>query len=304
MQDAWNSLASDTDQRSDRTQKLGAPKSTKGPRSGRAKRPEPLDRRKLTWVIIGSTLVVVLVAVILLFSLGSSTKPDDTSKRPVIPARTLGVNPAGGEQYTSLKAAIDAAQPGDRIVVKGHLLEGDIQMEKKKNITIEVDRGRGIRWKPPTKNFPPPGVKIPKLITIGNCSDCTIKGFIMDGGDTGIAALVNIWGNCPGLTLQDIKLENYLQYGILVNNCEGSTEKPVRLERLSFKAKAGQPQPGAGVSFQIFPGLSVKVNKHITLTDSDFDTSPKVTRPRGMPLDESIKLGAIKVEERQAADKK
>ena len=125
----------------------------------------------------------------------------------------------------------------------------------------------------------------------------------MDGGDTGIAALVNIWGNCPGLTLQDIKLENYLQYGILVNNCEGSTEKPVRLERPFLQGQGGTTPARSRRVVPVFPGLSVKVNKHITLTDSDFDTSPKVTRPRGMPLDESIKLGAIKVEERQAAER-
>jgi len=248
----------------------------------------------MVWIILGGITLVLAGIIICLNLPDRSNKFGPLPPPPIKPP--LVVNPAGGEAgvFTKLQDAVDRAQPSDRILVKGHILEY-VQLREKKGLTIETVPDIATQWKPPVKGYPQ-GTTVRKLLDIDSCEDCTIKGFTMDGAD--IEVLVNIWGKCPGLTLTDMTLQNYKQCGILINNCEGSSDQPVRLQTLTFTSKQGPPEAAADISFKINPALNLKVNRFITIENCNFSKiHPWVINQKGTAL-QDVTMGAIKPEER------
>src|SRR5207302_615474 len=110
-----------------------------------------------------------------------------------------------------------------------------------------------IKWSPPSQF--PPNTPLPKLLTIINCRGCKVQNLELTGGSKGVAVLVNIFGHCPGVTLQDLKLTDYTSAGVLITNAEGSKEHPILLSGLDFTNQLGSPGARA-IGFEVRDNVS------------------------------------------------
>jgi hypothetical protein len=188
---------------------------------------------------------------------------------------------------------VDKADVGDRIILRSHIFEA-VSLSKKNDLIIEGEAGRNVTWKPPKPGFK--GVKVPTLLKITNTAGTTIRGITMDGsaaaGQAGAAAIIQLWGECPGLVLENLKLSNYSKYGLLIFNCTGSADHPITFTNLVFRPLTGQPN-APGISFEVNPSLPGKENRWFCVRDCTFESGPKIVeKGTAAPLDSEIQPSA------------
>ncbi len=192
--------------------------------------PPTAPPRTLGWIIGISSGVVVgllLVAGILAWLLGGSAEPVPAAAPP---PTVFYVNSHDGDNKASSIAEVldrlrGKSKQAARIIVQDDISESDLVIDVP-HVTIEAEEGKTICWRP----APKPGTK---LFSVHKAEDVCVKGFTLDGEDR-IEILVNLFHRCPGVTLEDLKLQGFKKYGIWVTNCEGSPERQVEFKRLEF----------------------------------------------------------------------
>ena len=191
--------------------------------------------------------MLLVLALGIALALSYKFTPSDNPVPPPPVGRVLEVHNQGGPGiYRNLQAAVNAAGPNDRIVVNVHLTE-IVHIKDKHSLTIEA--ARTVTWSPPP--FIPKGPpQQDPLLTIQDCSDVAIRGFTLDGDPKGVRDCVHVWGKCPGVTLEKLQLKNFNRCGVLIANCEGSAENPVKLSELKFTPKTNVPPP-IGILFDL-----------------------------------------------------
>ncbi len=258
-----------------------------------------LSRNTLMWIIVGisSFLLLALIGIGVLLSFIFSKPGTNAEKDPrnPQPRKTLEVSADGqGGAFKTLQAAINNAGPHERILVKSHVFES-VTLTDKHDLVIEAELER--QWLPPPAPPKQPRT-IASLLTISNCTDVTIRGFIMDAGTQEVDECINVWGKCPGVLITKMQMKNFKKCGILINNCEGTSAKPLQISGIKFDPKAGQPS-AVGVLFDFGQATTTcKANRWVTIEDLDFPKSTgMIVRKKGTPF-EDIQTGTIKVEER------
>ena len=123
------------------------------------------------------------------------------------------------------------AKVGDTIVLQDDVVTGEMQIIVKR-LTIEADPAKKITWHYSDK-APVDG----KLLSLNNAEDLTLRGFTLDGGGRA-KTLINLYARAPGLTLKNLELKNFKQYGIHITNCVGSVDKYIELSNLTFTTTA------------------------------------------------------------------
>jgi hypothetical protein len=162
---------------------------------------------------------------------------------PAVPsARVLQVSKqaAGPNGYRTLRAAVDAAQPGDRIVLLDDEIEGQLYLNDKtpRGLTVEAgNTAKRVVWHS--------GGKAPCL-GVESVHGLKLVGVAFDGQGTG-GELLRIHGKCPGLTVEAGEFINladrvdkdttYRTHGVRFYNCSGEADAPVTLADLRFEAK-------------------------------------------------------------------
>jgi eukaryotic-like serine/threonine-protein kinase len=224
-----------------------ARRSKRGPRGGGT-----------NWLVWGAVGVMVLVVgsafvLILWFALsGNREKP-----RPAVvrePIRVPGSRP-------TLQEALRTATPGDRIVLTADVTEANL-MVSTKNLTIEAEPGKALVWRCPLTVGPNS-----KLLLIDKADGLVLKNLTLKG-ENRADTLLTLYGRCPGVTLEGLKLEGYRKQGILVTNCEGSSDNRVKLLGLRFLSHPGQ----SAISFTILPQIpDIPKNRFFIIRDCTFD---------------------------------
>jgi hypothetical protein len=304
----WESIAPDTDDPKAKvnTAPLSRSSSPKQRPAARPTKSHPLidlPEKVRLWVIIGISAVVVLslLGLGILLSFLLTGKANSDTKQTEVRRKPLEVSTEVPGAYLYLQKAVDNAGTQDRILVKSHIAE-TVYIKDKNKLVIETERE--ITWQPP-KASPSANPTAPSvLLTIENCSDVIIRGFTMDGGEKlGVTKCINIWGKCPGVVVEKMQLKNFLHSGVLINNCEGTSAKPVSLSNIQFTPRAGQPD-AVGIFFDLMPKLrnNPTTNRWITIKDIDFPGTIAgqanwIVKKKDVPIEE-IKTNPLKVEER------
>ncbi len=261
---SWDKLDSDT---VDPAAQLDtAPKSGKRPgpprsaMSGRAVTLPSLSGRRL-WIAIGAAAAVVVVLIVvgvwiaIAYSSGGPKTDGSTEREP------LRVDPSGANKaFRTLKAALQNARANDRIVLAADIQEDNVTISKIENLTIESAPEHRAVWS--TK-----GGAMDKLLNVNDAPGFHLKGIDFDGdGKTHI--LVQLYGACPGLTLDSLRFKGIKTYGLVVADCDGAADRPVVLSNLSFDTTAD-----AQTAVYFFFGRELTGPKALVVKDLTFGPS-------------------------------
>jgi serine/threonine protein kinase len=174
------------------------------------------------------------------------------------PGKILTVGKDG--DAPTIGEALKIAGEGDTILVREDIQEC-VQLQEKRhwNLRIEAEnRSRLVSWSWPAN--PPDGSK--QLLDVQNIEGLTVRGFIFDGKDQ-VEEDIRLSGNCPGLTLENLQIKGFTKAGVLITNCAGTRDQPVRLLQLTLIATEGQTNE-AGVLFKSEQGKEPP-NRYITV---------------------------------------
>lgn len=117
------------------------------------------------------------------------------------------------EQYATIQAAVDAAQPGDVVEVGSGIYPGQVSLSGRTGITI---RGRGgpiLQPGPGEAGF-----------SVSDSGGIAIEGFAIEGGDRGVDASISV------LLLSRLTVSGTTDAGIALDECDGSVVTRCRVE--------------------------------------------------------------------------
>src|SRR5262249_15641916 len=132
------------------------------------------------------------------------------------------------------------AKANDRIVLLDQFYEERLvadgsDMSLPANITVESNApgGKEAIWHLPANisdNAP--------LLTLANVQGLRIRGLVFDG-EGRIDRLITLRGRCPGLTLENLRLQGFKRAAIGLVGCGGDADRPVVLQQLRTRAGNG-----------------------------------------------------------------
>jgi serine/threonine protein kinase len=156
---------------------------------------------------------------------------------PPLPGQWIVSRTAEGENvFPTIRAALDKAKPGDRILVRDENHEEHLVLlhgERGRGVTIEADvpQGRTVTWRPPA-DF----AAGQPLIHLGNVDDFCLKGFVLDGVNK-VEHLVALHGAHGGTRLDGLHLRGFTHAAVRLKDCEGIAKQPVTLGKLVVVTK-------------------------------------------------------------------
>jgi hypothetical protein len=111
----------------------------------------------------------------------------------------------------------------------------------KKDITLCPAEGKRVNWKIGELKDSPQAV-----FSLKHAENMTIRGIDFNAqGKT--AAVVQIGGTCPGLTLEDVGLADGREFGLKFTDCVGDASRQVKLVRVRVTSTNGT---SVGIGFQ------------------------------------------------------
>jgi hypothetical protein len=258
---SWERVTSDTEdlkgQSDTAPQPAISPQTT--PRRPAARPQSVPNEGRRFWVlalVIGGLVFGVALAALALGLFGGRT--DQTGRPPL----RVGKNEEGA--FRSVGEALRNAQRGDRIVLLEREHREGLRLERLEGFSIESAPGVEVVWKAPPNARPDA-----PILSLASVKHATIRGIRFDG-ENRLTRLVTLMGYCPDLTIQDVKLEGFKQYGLAVTNCAGNPGQPVRLQGL--RAAAGpRDRPDAPLAFNVNPSVQPAENNHILVQDCRFE---------------------------------
>jgi hypothetical protein len=152
------------------------------------------------------------------------------------------------------------------------------------NMTLQAAQGKKIVWRGSKSNPDQP------ILRLSNTVDFKLKGngITLDGSVDNapkFSDLMLITGDCAGLVVEDLQLQNFTRYGIRIINSTGTPEQPIQLLRLTMTAPATK-NICAAIYFEANPKVAPLQNAHIQIRKSNFP---------GFPADGAIRLQDDKV---------
>ncbi len=185
---------------------------------------------------------------------------------PPAPATVWHVTRDGKEMICrSVRDALLRAKAGERVVVRGELLEESLALDGKDafvgNITLEGQPapGKAVLWRVSADH-----ADAQPLVKLSDLAGLTVRGFLLDGRDR-VDDLVVLNGYCPGVVLDDVHLRGFRRTGLVLRDCTGLQNRPVLLQRLRVTTALGNE---AALSLEAEPG---RVNRSIRVHDCRFE---------------------------------
>jgi serine/threonine protein kinase len=246
--------------------------------------PRRAEPAKTSALLIGLGVGIFLVAAALglvIYLVVFSPKPQKPKEeRP--PIRITPAN-AGG-----LTQALRNCRDGDRIIIETDLTEADVFVTKA-NLTIEGAEGKAITWRAPAG-----ADQQAKLLNITGATGLTVKNLTLDGSGRAMA-LVQVYGKCDSLRLENLTLKGLGQFGLLFANADGEKDKPMTVA--GVRIETSQPAQHA---VRFLPGKHATIQRTSNLILRDLTISGpgrKVTQlnaactdPAGIELPMGLKV--------------
>jgi serine/threonine protein kinase len=220
-----------------------------------------LARQPVTWVVAGGSLVVIaLVLWLVLRGRGAPAAENGGSNAPSRP-RLVVSRHGGPNTVPTVREALKKARPHERILLADDL-EEQLDLTDGKPVTLESEEGRPITWR-----LPPAHTPRPYLLFLSNARDVHLKGITFDGGEK-VEEILLLTGVCPGLTLEDLRFQGFTRSAVVVANCAGTAEHPVRLTGLHAYTQQARE---AALLFDLNPKVSPRRNDFVILRDFQFE---------------------------------
>jgi hypothetical protein len=187
-------------------------------------------RRRL-YLIMGVALTLALAGGLIVWFVltrnQSTTPPKHDGKQRQ--AMTFHVGPDA--EYQSINALLNKLRPGDTVIVQTDVLREKLHIDNHRartlsGVHIEADQKRPgpVVWKLPENVTR----KDEAIVQLEEVENFTIKGFTFDGENRTNNLIVLLCG-CSGVTLDGLKLQNYLETGVRFTNCMAPRDAPVVL---------------------------------------------------------------------------
>jgi hypothetical protein len=265
---AWDQLVEATDSRSGRSD--STPRTGTRARSGSHKRlaaqppgAGPADRRMLWWILGGAAAACVLAGVLIWWALRPKPEAASTSTGTnaaptyIVTDQRPPASDVVSNLDTALKRIKQRPKVGGRIILEQDVAE-EVRIEDLENVTIEAREGQAVTWKPP------PNGTTGKLLTLQKTPNFHLRGLALDGQGRE-EALVSVFGNCHGTTLDDVVFRSFRRCGVWITNCKGeeSPDRHVVFSRLRIDTTGPQQ---CGFYFDLNPRMrDVYTNEYIAL---------------------------------------
>lgn len=231
--------------------------------------PQGPERQKLIlWAVTGG---VVLLAIVLgLWAwVGGSGKARQQGRPETGPSpqilRVQRGSPGQANTFPSLREAMAAAKDNARIRVFDEVIEEQLAVDARLPRDITIESGletRSVVWRAPAQ--PREGEP---LLRVNGVEGLRVRAFAFDGQGR-MKDLVTISGICPGLGLEDVQLSGFTVRGLVVVNCEGRADKPVKLTRIRIQRSNARE---LGMVFDAHPKVRDGINNHVVVTDCQIE---------------------------------
>jgi serine/threonine protein kinase len=151
----------------------------------------------------------------------------------------LGPGATSGPSYKTLREALGAASPGDRIVVREATVQETVRVEGAncQDVTVEADPARPTPtvWRPPAGHPAKNG-----LVEIVGVAGFRIKGPFVFEGNNAVEKLILLAGDAPGAGVEDVEFRQWRWAALQLYSCRGSAKRPVTLAGLRAVSPADQ----------------------------------------------------------------
>ena len=208
------------------------------------------------WLVVVVAVISVFLGLVIYFllrdrSFGQATQPIHTASAPVVQKPTgprkwyVARNKLEGIDFTSITAALQGAGPGDTIVITDRQeyhealsLSSQTSSRGFNSVTIVADvgdDGKRARLIPPRTHRP-----VTPLVSIENVQGLKIVGLLVDGEDA-VQTTMSIQGACPGLILENVRIEGFQRQGIVIDGLTGTGRREVLFDRVFVRQNVPQP---------------------------------------------------------------
>jgi eukaryotic-like serine/threonine-protein kinase len=267
----WENLAKDTAEHAkhaDTQAPVPKPASAKQMRPNHVSRMPDAERQRLVRVVTIVSIVVLLVLTLLIWVAfwgeGQQTVSKDNKKKA--PASTKWIVSRAGQANAvkSIQEALARAQPNDHIIVTDDEIAEQVSVSGKQFVTLESAPGKIVVWRYPEK------ADSKHLLYLDNAEGVCVQGFTLDGRDK-VDEIVQLFGECPGLILQDLHLRGFKRFGIQGINCAGKSGSPAKLLDLQISTTK---ETEAALGFTAYTNVTSQVprlNQFLTVRGCRFD---------------------------------
>jgi serine/threonine protein kinase len=225
------------------------------------------NKRVLAGAFAGLAVATLTAGYVVWFTQFRTPRPKPVSGTP----RTLMVSkarsslPDGGKPYPTVRAAVEQAGAGDRIVLLDDVHEeGPITIPNTiKGLAIEAGNAdKSVRWRLPEATLKSPA-PVSAMLDVAGSDGFRLQGITFEAG-TKADAGVRLGGKCPGATLEDVTVMDAKSAGVRLANAVGESGKPVVLERV--RAVTSEPND-AGLVLAGGRGMC----QHVQVRNSRFE---------------------------------
>lgn len=240
------------------------------------------SRRRLQTSASNRSLVVVLLIVLLVIPLlltviaGAAIwiyfPTPNTQPLPVGPPKLeVSKDPKRPGAFPNIQQALRNAKAGSVIELWDEIHEENLLIDPTKgptNVTIQAAAGREVLWRP-AKNDP----ELP-LVKLAKASEFRLrgKGIILDGtldNTRRVNELMMITADCTGTAVEDLFFQKFARSAILLMNCTGTADQPIKLHRLTMITDAAE-KPRAAIYLDANPKVIPEKNDHIDIQGCEF----------------------------------
>jgi serine/threonine protein kinase len=276
---SWDKLAGDTERASadDTTPRAPRPAARARRHSGKTPSITNDSSRRWLWIGIGAgiALVVALLTILILW-LARGNKDDTAGADP--PRAPLIVDPTGtNSAYRNVKDALDAAREGDHIVLKGNIKDNvtivGAGSKNLRNLVIEGEKDQNVVWQP--RVLAATGRNTVPVLSLSSVEGLQIRGITFDGSKNA-DVLIQLYGRCPDLKIEDVKLRDFKLTGILVSNCGGDKDRPMLFSNVKI---SNQEPKTVGVWFHVNTSIQqIPENSYMTFRDLTLEGQAKAIK--------------------------
>jgi serine/threonine protein kinase len=192
-----------------------------------------------------------------------AAEPAKASPVPTSGFVRLARGATSGTTHASLREALSAASPGDRIVVREAVVQEAMWIDSPQcqDVTVEAEPGR----MPPTVWRTPASLasKDP-LVGVAGVPGFRIKGpFVFEGNNTQ-EKLIVLAGDSPGAGVEDVELRQWRWCALQLYSCRGNAQRPVTLTGIRAVAPADHR---AGIVLESEANNPIQATRHVIVRD-------------------------------------
>jgi eukaryotic-like serine/threonine-protein kinase len=156
------------------------------------------------------------------------------------------------QSFLTVREAIHAAKPGDRVVVRGTLLIEAVELSDAagapRDLCIEgintQSQGEPVHWRG-SRDLS--GGRA--LLDVSSLEGFRLKGFLFDGQGK-VAELLRVSGRGAGSVLEDLQFKGATRASVVLRGWAGESGKPATIERSSFSTES---EPEAAILIEADP---------------------------------------------------